>query len=96
MLMDEDTPSTTPEWTVTFGDLMALLLTFFVLMVSMSEFKKTTKFQNIADSLEHRFGGRSAERIHSRDARIADPVAAARERRQALLQSHRSFDTVNR
>ncbi|TVR58119.1 MAG: hypothetical protein EA421_00035, partial [Gemmatimonadales bacterium] len=28
-----------PAWTTTFGDLMSLLLTFFVLMYSMSELK---------------------------------------------------------
>ena len=33
-----------PEWMVTFGDLMSLLLTFFVLLFSISEIKSEKIF----------------------------------------------------
>ena len=36
-----------PEWMVTFGDMMSLLLCFFVILVSMSEMKQDQKFQEV-------------------------------------------------
>lgn len=52
----EDPPSGAPEWVTTYGDLMSLLLTFFVLLASMSELKETEKYQGVAESLQERFG----------------------------------------
>ena len=37
-------PEGAPEWMVTFGDLMSLLLTFFVLLFSISEIKSEKIF----------------------------------------------------
>lgn len=45
-----------PAWTTTFGDLMSLLLTFFVLMYSMSELK-VERFAEARASLSEAFGG---------------------------------------
>ncbi len=44
-----------PEWVVTFGDLMSLLLCFFVLLLSFSEMDKA-KYKEVAGSLEKAFG----------------------------------------
>lgn len=55
-------PAGVPEWIVTFGDLMSLLLTFFVLLVSLSEIKKETpKYQKTVKAIQKQFGmdGRS-------------------------------------
>jgi chemotaxis protein MotB len=52
---DERTPGA-PEWAVTFGDMMSLLLTFFILLLSMSEFKQEGKYQNVLDSMRLQFG----------------------------------------
>lgn len=41
---------------VTFGDMMALLLTFFVLLVSMSEIRDEEKFRKVLQSLQQAFG----------------------------------------
>lgn len=46
-----------PEWVVTFGDTMSLLLTFFILLVAMSEVKKDDKFLQVVASLHKAFGG---------------------------------------
>lgn len=59
-LLDEKQPEAgVPEWVVTFGDMMSLLLTFFVLLFSMSEVKQQ---QSIAlmESLRRRFGNADA------------------------------------
>jgi len=45
-----------PEWVVTFGDLMSLLLCFFVLLVSFSEMKKPKEYQKVIDSVNEAMG----------------------------------------
>jgi len=44
-----------PDWVVTFGDLMSLLLCFFVLLLSFSEMDKAV-YKEVAGSLEKAFG----------------------------------------
>ena len=44
-----------PEWVVTFGDLMSLLLCFFVLLLSFSEMDRA-KYKEVAGSLSKAFG----------------------------------------
>ncbi len=44
-----------PDWVVTFGDLMSLLLCFFVLLLSFSSMD-TAKYKELAGSLEKAFG----------------------------------------
>ena len=43
---------------VTFGDMMSLLLCFFVIIVSMSEIKKDQQFQKVTESIKKAFGWR--------------------------------------
>jgi chemotaxis protein MotB len=45
-----------PEWVVTFGDLMSLLLCFFVLLVSFSEMKQPREYQKVIDSVNEAMG----------------------------------------
>ncbi len=45
-----------PAWMVTYGDMMSLLLTFFIILVSMSELKQDHKFQRVMASLRLAFG----------------------------------------
>jgi chemotaxis protein MotB len=56
MAIEEDPPAGVPEWVVTFGDMMSLLLTFFIMLVSMSEMKQENKFHAIVESLRKKFG----------------------------------------
>jgi chemotaxis protein MotB len=44
-----------PKWVVTFGDLMSLLLCFFVLLLSFSEMDRQ-KYKQVAGSMEKAFG----------------------------------------
>ena len=50
MAIEEEPEPGIPEWVVTFGDMMSLLLTFFIMLVSMSEMKQDEKFQAVAES----------------------------------------------
>ncbi len=56
MADDEPAPIMIPEWVVTFGDMMSLLLTFFIMLVSMSEIKQEKKYQALVDSMRKQFG----------------------------------------
>ena len=57
MAVEEDPPAGVPEWVVSFGDMMSLLLTFFIMLVSMSEVKKEDdKFQAMTEALRYKFG----------------------------------------
>ncbi|MFW6155201.1 MAG: OmpA/MotB family protein [Planctomycetota bacterium] len=45
-----------PAWMVTYGDMMTLLLCFFVMIVAMSELKKDERFRKVVESLQREFG----------------------------------------
>lgn len=45
-----------PEWMVTYGDMVTLLLTFFVLLLSMSEVKQDQKMIEFMQSVKEAFG----------------------------------------
>jgi chemotaxis protein MotB len=45
-----------PEWMVTYGDMMTLLLCFFVIIVSMSEVQKDDRFLQVLESIREAFG----------------------------------------
>lgn len=56
MAIEEDPAPSVPEWVVTFGDMMSLLLTFFIMLVSLSETKQQEKYQAMLDSIQRQFG----------------------------------------
>ncbi len=45
-----------PGWVVTFGDMMALLLCFFILLQMFSEFKKDHEYQRVVTAIQEAFG----------------------------------------
>ena len=47
-----------PEWVVTYGDLMSLLLCFFILLSAFSELKRPHDYQKILDSIREALGYR--------------------------------------
>ncbi|MGE3536487.1 MAG: flagellar motor protein MotB [Candidatus Tectimicrobiota bacterium] len=54
-LPPEEAEEGAPEWVVTFGDMMSLLLCFFILLLSFSE-TDAGKYKELAGSLEKAFG----------------------------------------
>jgi len=56
MAVEEDEDIGVPEWVVTFGDMMSLLLTFFIMLVSMSELKEDELYQAVAEAMRQQFG----------------------------------------
>jgi len=49
-------PEGAPEWVLTYGDMMSLLLCFFIILVSLSEIKKEDQYQAIVAEVKKAFG----------------------------------------
>ena len=45
-----------PQWVVTYGDLMSLLLTFFILLASFSELKQPREYRKIIEQIKESLG----------------------------------------
>ncbi|MFG0292974.1 MAG: flagellar motor protein MotB [Phycisphaerales bacterium JB065] len=45
-----------PEWVVTYGDMMSLLLCFFILLAAFSELKKEHEYQRVITAVKEAFG----------------------------------------
>lgn len=45
-----------PEWVVTFGDMMSLLLCFFILLQMFSELKREHEYQRVVTAIKEAFG----------------------------------------
>lgn len=60
---EDDPPPGVPEWVVTYGDMMSLLLTFFIMLVSMSEVKANKKYREVLESLQRHLGYRSGAHV---------------------------------
>ena len=57
--MEDDGPPGVPEWVVTYGDMMSLLLTFFIMLVSLSEIVNDEKYRAILESIQKYTGYRT-------------------------------------
>ncbi|MHC4876246.1 MAG: OmpA/MotB family protein [Planctomycetota bacterium] len=55
--MEDDGPPGVPEWVVTYGDMMSLLLTFFIMLVSLSEIVDEKKYRAVVDMLDQYLTG---------------------------------------
>jgi chemotaxis protein MotB len=55
-LPEDDPPPGVPEWVVTYGDMMSLLLTFFIMLVSMSKLKQDGEVRQMMDAIRAAFG----------------------------------------
>lgn len=58
----DEPPPGVPEWVVTYGDMMSLLLTFFIMLVSMSEQRSDSGEARAAmDAIRQSFGPQSGK-----------------------------------
>ena len=58
--MEDDGPPGVPEWVVTYGDMMSLLLTFFIMLVSLSEVVADEKYRAILSAIQQYVGYRTS------------------------------------
>jgi chemotaxis protein MotB len=84
-----------PDWVVTFGDLMSLLLCFFVLMLSFSEMDRQ-KYRVMSGSMAEAFGVQRKDRVMEMPrgqkiiAKDFDQDAIATRMREELIREIRS------
>jgi len=53
---EEKAPEGAPEWMVTYGDMMTLLLCFFVLLAAFSELKQEHEYKKVVQAIQEAFG----------------------------------------
>ena len=53
---EKKAPAGAPEWVLTYGDMMSLLLCFFIMLVALSEIKKEDKYQAVVRGVKAAFG----------------------------------------
>jgi len=91
-MFDDDEQAGIPEWVVTFGDMMSLLLTFFIMLFSMSEIKEQELYQAVAEALRKRFGYEATMtslvpgRMRPRNSDLAKLSTTGRARKQDTTQ----------
>ena len=76
---EDDCPKGLPGWLATFGDLMSLLLTFFVLMISFST-TRTTDFKHAMGALQGALG------VLSGEPQLSLPIRQSLPRSEGNLQ----------
>lgn len=74
-LLDTSPAGGAPEWLLTYGDLMSLLLTFFILLVSMSELRSEPRVVEAVDAIQKRFGGEKLADQPPREPVLSGPRA---------------------
>jgi len=98
---DEPPVAGAPDWLLTYGDLMSLLLTFFVMLVSMSELKSEPRVVQAVEAMNEQFGKerRDEPGLHRpRGAKMEAPLGTAariegvRTGRHAMIGGSVMFD----
>ncbi len=78
-----------PAWMVTYGDMMTLLLCFFVILVAISEVKEE-KFHKVMESIREYFGYESSPIVEPGDA----SASSFREQISRVLNEQASPDPL--
>jgi len=98
MALEEEESAGIPEWVVTFGDMMSLLLTFFIMLVSLSEIKEDELYQAVAESMRRQFGNEISTTsivpgdTRPRNSKFSKIATMGRARR---FDTHRGGDKVS-
>ena len=67
-----------PQWMTTYGDMVTLLLTFFVAMISMSTISPG-KFQQVAAGIRLAFGGTPPSVLLGGRSIVKEPLISAKK-----------------
>jgi len=79
-----------PEWVVTYGDMMSLLLTFFILLAAFSELKKEDEYEKVVTAVKEAFGSTGGIGIMpSKDMPLRSMIQTLEE------MAKKSFDQSN-
>jgi chemotaxis protein MotB len=92
LLQEEESNLGAPDWVVTYGDMMSLLLTFFIMLASVSEIKREAPYEAMVESILRQFGYESTMMslapgaLVARNASLAQLATAGRTRRLDVMQ----------
>ncbi len=81
-----------PEWVLTFGDLMSLLLCFFILLAAFSEIKKPREYQDIIESINDAMGASGGMGLAHILERIDNSMVSNKDERAQRDDNKRSTD----
>jgi chemotaxis protein MotB len=76
-----------PEWVVTYGDLMSLLLCFFILLAAFSELKKEDQWRKVLEEIKEAFGFEGGVGVTDSDMVPSNSIAAMLSQ-NARLSTH--------
>ncbi len=78
MAKKEECKKGAPQWMTTYGDMVTLLLTFFVAMISMSTISPG-KFQQVAAGIRLAFGGTPPSVLMGGKSIVKEPLISAKK-----------------
>ncbi len=85
-----------PEWVLTYGDLMSLLLCFFILLSAFSELKQPREYIKVLESIKEAMGFRGGMGIRNQNAEsIAEMIEQLDEESKQENKSQSKNETTN-
>ncbi|MEL7474452.1 MAG: flagellar motor protein MotB [Planctomycetota bacterium] len=86
-----------PDWVVTYGDLMSLLLCFFILIAAFSELKQEREFRKAMESIKEALGFRGGlGMVNSQDNPMNSSINSLSEARQMSHNKKGEAESQNR
>lgn len=79
-----------PEWVLTYGDLMSLLLCFFILLAAFSEIKQPREYQRVLDAIKEALGssgGIGLSRLNESDRNSIVSLLSEQAKREGQKRS---------
>lgn len=93
MKKKKDTSGEIPEWVVTYGDMMSLLLCFFILLAAFSELKEEKEYRKVLESIQEAFGMRGGLGIADLDYPFDQAMTSRRSELAANRDKKLDTDT---
>jgi len=81
-----------PEWVLTFGDLMSLLLCFFILLAAFSEIKKPREYQDVIESVNEALGASGGMGLAHILERLDNSMVSNQDERARRADNKKSTD----
>lgn len=85
-----------PEWVLTYGDLMSLLLCFFILLAAFSELKKPQEYQQVVEAVREAFGFTGGPGTVPLDEDAGGNASSLFEQLRRAAAANRSQDNTQR
>ncbi len=84
-----------PEWVVTYGDMMSLLLCFFILLAAFSELKQPKEYQKVIDAIKEALGATGGDSRIIEELDLASLPHIEPDGKRKHVEDERSRSDVN-